>query len=380
MRSRLRKLTGALCAIGMMLCSAGTSLSLTASATLPYGDVNDDGSVTTTDSLDLLKYSKGMYRGDAINLKNADVDKNLIIDVNDQKILNKSLIGAIGPLPYSQSGYMVDSNTYTIPTDEARSYKKYNCSSGSTTDYTLSLPAALSSIPDSLRSGSVDDRVLDSSDNAQCIVKLNFKESDGDTYRGTGFIVGDGVIATCAHCLYDGTAFNTNYQIKVYDAAGTSVVATYSAKELHIPTQYYNNKSTNYDYGLIYVDADLSDYGTMALGVPTTEFATVDPSPYPRPNLYVSGFPTYVWSSVNPVSNRYFGSGVISSMNNYKMWYTPYTSGGDSGGPVFLEYTLGTETYRSAIGIHTEGNTFTHLGIRITSPLLRFYYNNSHIG
>lgn len=38
----------------------------------------------------------------------------------------------------------------------------------------------------------------------------------------------------------------------------------------------------------------------------------------------------------------------------------------------------GCAAYRSAIGIY-EGHSYS-TGVRITTPILRFYMNNSHIG
>lgn len=341
-----------------------SALSIT-NDTIIYGDVDNDGSVTITDATQLNRYLNGYVLTSNVNLKCADVDKNTALDVNDIKIMQHYLARAIPSLPYSESGNMFEIDTYTVPTDVPRSYIKYDCLTQSQTSYTLSTPAA--------RDVSVDDRILDSSANAQCIVYLLYKKSNGDYYRGTGFIVDDHIIATCAHCLYDGSAFNTDYKIKVYDIAGTSLVATYSAKELHIPSNYYNSTSSSYDYGLIYVDEDLSSYGTMALGLPTNEFKST------AQTVSVSGFPR----DVNGIgtSSRYYGSGTVTtSTNDYRISYTSYTSPGDSGGPVYIDYALQNKTFRSAVGIHTSGNGTLHSGVRITLPILRFYYNNLNIG
>lgn len=336
-----------------------------ASDTILYGDVDGDGEISIIDATQLNRYLKGYVLTSNVNLQYADVDKNTALDVNDIKIMQNYIARTIPSLPYSESGNMFDIDTYTVPTDVSRSYIKYDCLTRTQTSYTLSTPAA--------RSVSVDDRILDSSANAQCIVYLSYKKSNGGSYRGTGFIVDDHIIATCAHCLYDGSAFNTDYKVKVYNIDGTSLVATYSAKELHIPSSYYNSQSHNYDYGLIYVDEDLSSYGTMALGLTTNEFKST------AQTVSVSGFP----GAVNGIGTtcRYYGSGTVTtSTNDYRISYTSYTSGGDSGGPVYIDYELLNGTFRSAVGIHTHGGTTTRSGVRITLPILRFYYNNSNIG
>lgn len=377
----MKKVASVLCSVGILLSSAGTTFPLSASATTLYGDVNSDGLVNSSDMVDLLKYLTGMTSTNSIDLKNADVDKNTVIDSNDYKILTKNIMGTIVSLPYSESGITFNYNSYTLPSDEARSYKKYDCSSGVPTNYSLSIPSTLNSASDPLRSGNIDDRILDSSADAQCIVYLSYKKSDGKKYRGTGFIIDDHTIATCAHCLFDGTAFNTDYTIKVYNTAGTSVIATYSADELHIPANYYDNPSDNYDYdyGLIYVDDDLSQYGKMTLSLPTNQFKNT------AQDVCVSGFPSNVNGSAT--SSRYYAVGsILTTSNNYLLNSSAYVSKGDSGGPMYLEYSLSGDTFRSAVGIceYYAENPITGVrysgGVRITQPLLRFFLNNSNIG
>lgn len=377
MKNLFKKVTGLFCSFGLLIGMIGNVMPIMTEATTVYGDVNNDGYVNIADVAQLSIFLYGSLQSSAVNLKYADVDKNTVIDVNDLKVIQNYLSGTISSLPYSESGTTFDYDSYTFPSYTSRDYVKYDCSTGNETNYTLSPPSSLTSIGDQLRAGSIDDRILDSSANAQCIVYLSFQDSSGDYYRGSGFIVSDHVIATCAHCLYDSSGFFTNYKVKVYNVAGTSVVATYNASELHIPQNYYNSPSAvgNYDYGLIYVEENLSAYGTMALG------ATTDNFKYTAQTVSVSGFPATVNGS--NTTYRYYGTGTIS--NNYfstgfRLGYTSYTSGGDSGGPVYIEYTLGNETFRSAIGIHTGSAGSMHIGTRISQPLLRFYYSNSNLG
>lgn len=386
MKGIFKRMTSILCSVCLAFGAIATIVPLSvnaAMATTIYGDVNNSGTVDVSDVVVLSRYITGDYLTSNVNMKYADVDKNTVLDTNDTTIILKYITFIISSLPYSESGNMFNYNNYTVPSDSARSYKKHNCSTGNTTNYTLSTPSSLSSIEDQLRSGSIDDRLLDSSAEAQCIVYLDYKCSNGIYYRGSGFIVDDHVIATCAHCLYDGSAFNTDYKVKVYNTEGTSVVETYNAKELHIPSNYYNNYQTvNYDYGLIYVEEDLSQYGKMALGIPTDNFK------YTAQTVNVSGFPGEIHinqPNQTDTTWRYYGSGTVTTdTTDYKIWYTSYTSGADSGGPVYIEYTLGNETFRSAIGIHTNGTTTgqndVHYGTRITQPVSRFYYQNLNIG
>ena len=372
MKRFLKRMTGFLSAVCLTAVSLA-SMPVTVSATNILGDINNDGYIDITDSVALNRYLAGLVPASSINLRNADLDRNVVIDVNDSKIFMSFLMGTIDEIPYSESGNTYDYSNYSIPNDSTRSYIKYDCDTGTQSTYTLSQasPAAATALD--------DDRVIDSSSNAQCIVRLEYNGG-----QGSGFIVDDHVIATCAHCLYnDGNStFYTNYSIKVYNAAGTSVVATYHPKELHVPTSFSTTFMPDvYDYGLIYVEEDLSAYGNMALGTITNNFKNTPQT------VCASGFPAEV-NGEDADGNRYYSSGGMHTgltTDGLIACYT-YVSEGDSGGPVYIEYTLKGETFRSAVGIVTahfenpqEETEYCH-ATRVTLPLLRFYNSNSNIG
>lgn len=381
MKAILKRMTSILISSCLAFGVIATVTPMSANATMEttiYGDVNNSGSVDVSDVVVLSRYITGDYLTSNVNLKYADVDQNTVLDTDDANIILNYISNIISSLPYSESGSTFICNSYSVPTDESRAYVKHECSNGYDSIYWLSPPSALSSSYDPLRSGNIDDRLLDSSTNAQCIVRLSYKQSDGLFHCSSGFIIDDHVIATCGHSLYDGTAFNTNFTISIYNVTGTSVIATYSADEFHIPHAYYYNENSNYDYGLIYVDADLWQYGTIALGLPTDYFKSTEQT------VYISGFPISV--NGNQVSGRYFGSGkILDTSDNYLLDSRAYISEGDSGGPIYIDYTLCGGTFRSAIGIcgyfGTDSNNIRFSGgVRMTLPVLRFFMKNSNIG
>lgn len=360
-------------AAGLLALSLSVSSVPTISASNVYGDVNNNGSVDLTDLSLLSMYLTGSTSANSINKKYADVDQNTVIDVNDVKVLRAFISYSVSSLPYSESGNTYPNcNDYTFPSDSSRSYVKYNCSTGVQSTYPLN---AIS--PYSLYSGNIDDREIDSSADARGIVYLEYTKNSGGRYRGTGFIVDNHTIATCAHCIYDGTGFNTNYTIKIMDSNGTSLLSTATAKELHIPYQYKLNSSGNYDYGLIYVEENLSSYGKIALGTITNYFTTTSS------NVSISGFPSTVNGSSVGIT-RYYGNGAVkNTSDSYVLRTEAYNSGGASGGPMYIEYTLNGERYRSAVGIVNgivDGTNRYSYGIRITTPVLRFYMANNNIG
>jgi V8-like Glu-specific endopeptidase len=349
--------------------------SVKVSATTIYGDVNNSGTVDLTDVSMLGLYLEGSVSASSINKKYADVDQNTVLDVCDLKTLKAYINYSLTSLPYSESGNTFNCNSYVFPSDSTRNYTKYICSTGTQSTYTL---YGLSNYMP--RTGNYDGRQIDSSANAKSVVKLEYKKNDGNWWCGSGFIVDKHTIATCAHCIYNGTSFNTNYTIKIYDYDGSTLLSTLYAKELHVPSAYISNPSNyNYDYGLIYVDSSLSSYGNIALGTATDYFMSTSS------DLSLSGFPGEV--SGSPVGDvRYYETGeVLSTSNDYMIDTTAYCSEGDSGGPIYIEYSLNGTTFRSALGICHGYYPQTFItdrystGVRITTPVLRFFMDNEYI-
>ena len=365
MKKLIKGAIGLAQAICLCVTPVASVAPVNASATTIYGDVNNDGSVNSNDIVLLNRYLSGKVASSSINMKYSDVDKNTVIDVNDMKTLKSYVLGTVSSLPYSESGNTFNYSTYSVPADESRTYLKYNCSTGGQSIYTLSRASTSSTSTYALS----DNREIDSSANAQAVVKVVTS-----TGTGTGFIVSDHVIATAAHCVYNSNTgnFANNVGVKVYNATGTSVVATYQASQLHVPFDFLND--SNYDYGLIYVEESLSSYGNISLGIATDNFRLTSSE------VNISGFPSSVENFL-PGYARYYGSGEItSSSGNYMLYSTAYANSGDSGGPVYIEYTLNGTLYRSAIGIHRGHTDDESYGVRITLPVLRFFMDNPRIG
>lgn len=202
---------------------------------------------------------------------------------------------------------------------------------------------------------------------------------------GTGFIVGPHTIATAAHCVVTDKTFNKDLTASIVGANG-NVIETVAAKYLHVPYQFYYGSNypnpdyhLNYDFAMIEVEEDLSEYGCFDLGTILDNYTTdaIDTT------VGVSGFPQRTGETWG---TRYIGYGQVTSQTEYRLNYNADANNGDSGGPVYTTITTayGT-TYKVAIGIHTTSyrNTETGEGIgsggvKITSRLLQFYLYNSH--
>ena len=269
-------------------------------------------------------------------------------------------------------------------------YRRYDCGTGAITSYTLS------SVPynNNTRDISVpENRVPDPGNTA--VVHITGSDS-------TGFIVGENVVATAAHCVANRSqkTFISNIKIDICEDSSNRVIARYEPISIHIPANYFNYtdeyKYSCYDYALIYIDTeggdDLSKYGIFNLGVPTNGFLSN------RTAVTATGFPDTTNGNINNTSaSRYKSEGNIQFFTqdvskfglsfDLRFAATCVSSSGDSGGPLYtLTNSYNGENFVTVIGIVTgggydedEGMYVGTYGVRMTTDLLHFYLNNSYL-
>ncbi|MDE6776781.1 MAG: trypsin-like peptidase domain-containing protein, partial [Oscillospiraceae bacterium] len=338
----------------------GGAIPMSASAvTYDPCDVNHDGSVDILDVLSINRYLSGQKTVKDYN--QLDANKNLIVDSTDADYVMAKVTG----LSYTASFYSRTNNKYyafpSVPSNiilngisgstSSRTYKKYSYDSKteigtySLTPNVQSVNAKSNSDVSTCGVQGTDDRVKASNlDENTGIVLLNG--------NATGFIVGDHVIATAAHCVYNGgkSYFYGSMTIETYNKNGELSGETLNAVEAHIPEGYaLSPTSIEYDYALITVEDDLSEdngYFHFKLG---TAYNTT-PSYFSNTPIYVTGRPDYLNfknnSSGKFVANNenwlYTGEGRViniynsssSAENNTQiLYYDADTSGGDSGAP-----------------------------------------------
>ena len=270
----------------------------------------------------------------------------------------------------------VTSEVYTNIDDSTRAYYVYDFESDTQVgSYTLAA--------NTTSTASTYARTLETYDDYHDNENINTVQLDLNGSIGSGFIVGQHLVATAAHCLCgkDGedVIYCPNVVVNIFNAEGTAVVKTCTAVTAHIPSKFIdlmkagNRLPANYDYALLYVEEDLSEYGIWSLGCMTTEFmATED-------NVISSGFTGF---TAEKPYNRYYSCGPIqnnSSLFRFNCWAMCH--GGKSGGPIYYETTFGGETIKSVIGINSTGNPLDGSagGVRITPTLLKFFLNNPYI-
>lgn len=174
--------------------------------------------------------------------------------------------------------------------------------------------------------------------------------------------------STSVHCIYN-TAVGVIPVTKIdfystNSSDNTPVKIITDVESIHIRKNYIVIKNLNYDYALITVEDDLSDYLCFNLG-----FA-LDNLKDQETDIYVTGFPG------EDFGNMYTGFGNIVECYDQRLKYNTDTTGGQSGSPVYTITTFQNKVYYTVIAIHTHSGNY---GVRITTDVLHFYYNNPNL-
>ncbi len=291
----------------------------------------------------------------------------------------------------SFAGFSADSSTTT----ESRTYRRriYSGENMGVYEYTLTQTLDNNATSRSVDGvNGTDDRVPDSNSSIVQVYVHRTKTYSSGWYAATGFIVDDHTIATAAHMIYDTdeNRYIGDAYIKVYNEE-TDFYMQFDVMEYHIPMLYVTTEEQDYDYALLTVSEDLSEYGIFSLGVLSEEADEDDNIP-----ITVSGFPGELEDSTgNAVDNDpkqlYTGTGNLIETYPRIFCYDTDTSPGNSGGPVYIKkyYTTGNTTVytNTVVGICSghDPNLLNDLewkntACRITSPILQFYLNNPNIG
>ena len=206
------------------------------------------------------------------------------------------------------------------------------------------------------------------------------------SYRGSGFVVSDHVIATAAHCVYDYYRQKTQQLSKVllFDANG-NVTLEATPVQVHIPVKFItstqnagNKYKMDSDYALITVKEDLSAYACFDLGMPLASFnsknATVSASGFPE---RIKQNDEEIVVNTNNLHTMYTGNGQVLNGNDKFINHNSDTTSGNSGGPLYITESLNERTYYTAIAINIVESPDYNISYRMTTDLIHFYTGNN---
>lgn len=360
-------------------------------------DVNHDGSVTLSDyalsTMVLTGYKPFDYN-------RFDVNNNGIVSIADSsEIFDYAWYGASDSTASVASlDNLIPENVDIASVYDGITYLKKNCSTGATSEYTLTITGDATA---STNSNNLPTP-MEPDPNETAVVKLT--KTDGNLI-GTGTIIDDHIIATAAHCVYDcGEHAFRDLNIKIV-GSGYTEIASYSPSYIHIPKEYtIGDPKYADDYALIYVEQDLSQYGKFELGYALDMFVTERSGLF---SVKVSGFPGSLSPDYNKnldddeqflrrVERNVSEGNIRGDLNVYEnsniaipdiMKYNTETLPGDSGGPAYIEetYEINGQEYscKTMVGIHVAGlqDIPSRYGWsrRIKAEQLYFYRSNTNL-
>lgn len=187
------------------------------------------------------------------------------------------------------------------------------------------------------------------------ICYLSVTYSNGDSYPGTGFIVGKNTVVTAGHCLHDaklGKAIRVTVipgRKKVEDAP----YGTFSTTKIAVPNKWANNQDPKYDYGIITVNSDI----VSAVGESKWGYRATSGNELLGTRRRGQGYP-------ENLQDQYFISGQVTQAGDAFVYLEKLATRGMSGSPLF-ESTSGMV----AEGILTAGVGTETRFVRITKEI-----------
>ncbi len=203
------------------------------------------------------------------------------------------------------------------------------------------------------------------------------------TPQSTGFIIGEHLIATASHCvcnIHPGYSLFNPYRsvtAYLYTVEDDSIVSTpyeLTVTSVHVPLNFVQSLNASfYEYGLIEVEEDLSDFGCFNLGI-ITDYAPTSSDGQDEDLLLLR-----LQQFQNPNAPLYteeqkkyplLVDGWLRGIGLQQISMGSSTSQGSSGSVIYLHDN------NTAVGIIWGTN---QSATRITRPLLQFYLNNQYI-
>ncbi len=353
-------------------------------------DPNGDGAYLLNDSVLIYQFLAGNYQ--VSNLTALDYNKSGVITEADAVQLQQDIMAN----DIDTSILMGDNTSVDdiIFNETMRHYAIYNAQTGSLNymqDYYIDCAEEYNNDISNYRYfGGSDDRVVDFSKTG--VVKI-ITEVNGVPHFGTGFIVGSHTIATAAHVVSNSQPYKSAIikDILSFNANGSEREDSITPLEIHVPSEFDITSSSDevlsYDYALITVEEDLSNY-------PFFEFGIYDNILDRDVTASTTGFPGQIHNNITGEDPRvnsgtdhimYTGTDVVYSSDGGVINHRIDASSGNSGGPIYITEMINGNAVNIVFGIHNLDDdpnysiTGYNHAVQINSDMINFFKNNPHI-
>lgn len=360
-----------------VIASACVMLNLTVSSvnaslwSYKKGDIDDNGSVNQSDKASMQQVLHGYKYPDATTIERLDLNRDYVIDAYDRTLLSNILSGSMS------TSTVFYEFTDSLPGQSSRSYYICSPTTGAVipnSSYTLPLVSNLqqASSPRTIIGG--DDRYAE--DGFDGVINVQYSTGAN---AGTAFVIDSHTLLTAAHVVYN----KSGLKFKIFTDHDTQSNIPITPVAYHVPSEYVNNNNICYDYAIVTVEEDLECYNgygyedysfiNFDLGLMRNEMSLSKP-------VYVTGFGGD--GEITPELEDVKSTGVGTLLNtsntdtDYRIYFDTDIVPGNSGSPVYIKNPDGSN---SVIGICTHQSTYYNSGIRITSDILKFVFNNSHL-
>ena len=186
-----------------------------------------------------------------------------------------------------------------------------------------------------------------------CALRITFPS--GQTYRGTGFLIGARAVATAGHCVYLHNQGGWARKVEVIPGANGTLKYYGSAVSttLRSVRGWVTSKKPESDYGCVVLPAGA--FGGRNLG--RFGFRALDSNALLAKTAVLSGYP-----GDKPFAEMWGMRRRIKIVTAKTLVYEIDTVGGQSGAPVYVRHN----GQRCVVGIHNYGNSTGNSATRIT--------------
>lgn len=197
------------------------------------------------------------------------------------------------------------------------------------------------------------------------IGKLVIEYSDGKSFGGTGFLVGNSSLVTAAHCVYDASHGGYPKKVTFYPGktGSSNPYGSTTAKAIHVPAKYISN---GYNYLYDYAVVELK----QAIGKSTGYFDNFIGFFQPDNAAYVGN---------TGIITGYNGTTLYKAKGNTKVYvkekkitYPIDTDSGQSGAPIYSNNNGQFAVY----GIHILGgkdyNTGRYISDEVANLIVKY--------